>query len=41
MYFDVETSSVADVIAEREGDDEDVFFDDDCLDDLRALASAA
>lgn len=41
MFFAAETSSVSDLIADRigAGSDEDFAFDDDCKDDLRALAA--
>lgn len=41
MFFAVENSSVADLIKDRigAGDEEDVGFDDDCIDDLKALAA--
>lgn len=40
MFFSAETSTVSDLIADRigAGGDDDFAFDDDCLDDLRALA---
>ncbi len=40
MFFGVETASAADLVEERlgGGGGDDIFFDDHCLDDLRALA---
>ncbi|MDP2341281.1 MAG: hypothetical protein Q8O67_10000 [Deltaproteobacteria bacterium] len=38
MFFGVETSALSNLIADRLArSDEDIFFDENCLDDLRAL----